>query len=90
MLRTLAAAEREVLMGYPRGCTSALPEGEEETRKCQGPRCAAIGNSFHTNTVRPFLTRPSLPGAEKEKGVQRIVDQFVSSLRTPPEPSLAG
>jgi len=27
-------------------------------------------------------------GLKKEKGVQKIVDQFVSSLEAPPEPSL--
>ena len=44
----LAAAEREVLMGYPRGYTSALlkkmPEGQEEIRYAEDLRCAAIGN----------------------------------------------
>ncbi|CAL1158099.1 unnamed protein product [Cladocopium goreaui] len=90
VLRTLAAAEREVLMGYPRGCTSALPEGEEETRNAKDLRCAAIGNSFHTNTVAAIFDKAfATMGLKKEKGVQRIVDQFVSSLEDPPEPSLA-
>ena len=94
VLRTLSAAEREVLMGYPRGYTSALlkkmPEGEEEIQNAEDLRCAAIGNSFHTNTVAAIFDKAfATMGLKKEKGVQRIVDQFVSSLEAPPEPSLA-
>ena len=93
VLRPLAAAEREVLMGYPRGYTSALlkkmPEGQEEIRYAEDLRCAAIGNSFHTNTVAAIFDKAfASMGLKKEKGVQKIVDQFVSSLEAPPEPSL--
>ena len=94
VLRTLSAAEREVLMGYPRGYTSALlkkmPEGEEELQNAEDLRCAAIGNSFHTNTAAAIFDKAfATMGLKKEKGVQKIVDQFVSSLEAPPEPSLA-
>ena len=52
-------------------------------------RCAAIGNSFHTNTVAAIFDEAfASMGLKKEKGVQKIVDQFVSSLEAPPEPSL--
>ena len=59
ILRPLKALEREVLMGFPRGYTAALskktPQGEDEVQAAEDMRCAALGNSFHTNTVASLI-----------------------------------
>ena len=93
VLRPLCAQEREVLMGFPRGYTMSLlkkvPEGAEEGRQAEDVRCAAIGNSFHVNTVAAILDLAfSAARLKKLKGVQRIVSEFVESLEMPPEPAL--
>jgi site-specific DNA-cytosine methylase len=93
VLRPLCAQEREVLMGFPRGYTMSLlkkvPEGAEEGRQAEDVRCAAIGNSFHVNTVAAILDLAfSAAKLKKLKGVQRIVSEFVESLEMPPEPAL--
>ena len=55
--------------------------------KSEDVRCAAIGNSFHTNTVAALFDKVfATIGLKKEKGVQKIVDDFVKSLEMPPEP----
>ena len=91
VLRPLMASEREVLMGFPRGYTSALlkkmPEEDEEIIKSEDLLCAAIGNSFHTNTVAAIFDKAFAGlGMKKEKGPEKIVRSFVESLSIPPEP----
>ena len=76
-LRPLKAEEREILMGYDRGHTTAMlkksPETPEEVRLSEDIRCAAIGNSFHVNTVSYLLDSAlSRMGLKQAKGVEEI------------------
>ena len=82
LLRPMNAEEREVLMGYGRGYTKALfkkaASSPEEEVEQEDARCAALGNSFHTNTVAiifdAIFSRMRL---KKRLGVKRIVSDFV-------------
>ena len=55
VLRPACAQAREVLMGFPPGYTMSLlkkmPEGEQQQQEAEDLRCAAIGNTFHLNTL---------------------------------------
>eukprot|EP00435_Cladocopium_sp_Y103_P064170 s1365_g25.t2 len=93
LLRTLQAAERELLMGFPKGYTAAMlkkkPETAAEIQSGEDIRCSALGNSFHTNTVAALFDKAfATAGMKAEKGAEQIVAEFVSSLETPPEPDL--
>ena len=68
-------------MGYPRNFTKALAKKEpstlEELEKMEDVRCAALGNSFHTNTVAAILDQIFAGrGLKKPKGAKKIVEEF--------------
>ena len=94
VLRPACAQEREVLMGFPRGYTMSLlkkmPEGEQQQQEAEDLRCAAIGNTFHLNTLASLFDMVfSYAGMKEEKGAQKIIDDFVASLTVPPEPTFS-
>ena len=82
LLRPMNAEEREVLMGYGRGYTKALfkkaASSPQEEVEQEDARCAALGNSFHTNTVAVIFDAIfSRMRLKKRLGVKRIVSDFV-------------
>ena len=82
LLRPMCAEEREVLMGFGRGYTRGLfrkaPTTPEEEVEQEDARCAALGNSFHTNTVAVLLDLVFAKMKLKKKlGIKRIVSDFV-------------
>ena len=91
ILRPLKSLEREVLMGFPRGYTAALsrkiPQGEEQIQAAEDMRCAALGNSFHTNTVASLIDLALFKmGLKPLIGARQIVAAFVRSAQQPAEP----
>ena len=85
-LRPLRAEEREVLMGYDKGHTLAMlkksPETLQEVRTSEDLRCAAIGNSFHVNTVA-YLFDAVLSNMQLKqlKGIDEICRAHVNRQR---------
>jgi len=85
-LRPLRAKEREVLMGFPPGHTEKLlkkkPTSEEEKQSSEDLRSAAIGNSFHTNSVAALFDHCfSSMGLKTRKGPTKIVEEYLAKLR---------
>ena len=54
------------------------PESPAEIQALEDMRCAALGNSFHTNTVAILFDQVlGGIGIKKPKGVKRIVSDFI-------------
>lgn len=63
------------------------PEDDDELLASEDLRCAALGNSFHTNTVAILLDRSlSLMGLKEKLGTEAILAKFQDSLKAPIEP----
>ena len=73
--RTLSAAERELLMGFPQAYTAELKSNFDHDHKqyqhenLEDFRCHAIGNSFHVPSVMLILAlllhMPTMPNADR-------------------------
>eukprot|EP00438_Fugacium_kawagutii_P008150 Skav203325 [mRNA] locus=scaffold284:205564:206969:- [translate_table: standard] len=89
--RVLCSHERGTLMGYPKGYTLALfktvqKEGEAAEAQ-EDQRCAALGNSFHTNTVACIFDQIfEEMKIKKRKGQETIVGNFVYDQGRPRSP----
>eukprot|EP00438_Fugacium_kawagutii_P014155 Skav213268 [mRNA] locus=scaffold2944:31681:35312:+ [translate_table: standard] len=86
LLRPLQASEREILMGFPKGHTEKLlkkkPTTVDELLQADDLRCAAIGNSFHTNAVGCLFDHCfSSMGLKERKGATKIVQEYLTKLR---------
>ena len=93
-LRPCKASEREVLMGYPRGFTTAMlkktPATKEEAKAAEDTRCAALGNSFHVRAVAFLLDQvASSMGIKRYKGPDQISQEMIRDQQREEERQMA-